>query len=220
MKLSRKIFGATAAGVALFAMSGTASALTVQGAEFTAVASGSGTTWDLTLTMDFTNAIASNQFLGDMIESWSLTLPEGATTGVVMVTENGALLDPTLWSSQGNAQADASGCGGGAADAVCVDFGALNVLNGSDLVVDLGDIFTFTVSLVFADSIADLNDWTGNFHLLTVREFTNGCGRESSCIRKDGGLISQPLNVPEPSTLGLLGLGLIGIGLGSRRRKA
>jgi hypothetical protein len=217
MKFFRKAFGATAAGMALLALSGPASALTYQGAEFTGSATGSGTSWVLTLTMDFSTAAANNVFLGDDMESWSLTLPEAATVSMV---SGFVPTGPIGWSVYGNAQADASGCGGGAVNAICADWMQKNILDGGGPTIDSGDVFTFVVGLTFANAVDDFDMWTGNFHLLSVREFNSGCPRGAdSCWKKDGGLISQPLSVPEPGSLALLGLGLIGLGL-SRRRSA
>jgi hypothetical protein len=211
---------AAAAGIALFAMSGTASALTYQGAVFSASATGSGTSWDVTVTMDFTNADATNEFLGDAMEAWSLGLPGAATLS--LTTAPGAESD---WSINATGKADATGCGGGNVNAICVDWGSLNTIQGGGPQIDLGDTFTFVIHVDFAaaQNSFDTALGGGNFHLLSVRLGTTGCGNNPSpCWTKDGGLISLPIggdddDVPEPGTLALLGLGLLGLGVSRRR---
>jgi hypothetical protein len=231
MKTLSKIIGSVAAGFALLAASGTASALTYQGAEFSSSVSGAGTSWTLVMTMDFTNADANNEFLGDMMEAWSLTLPGAAT---IKFTD-GSLVG---WAINNNAQADASGCGGGQVNAICVDWGTLNVINGGGPQIDKGDKFTFSIDILFAEAQNYVDDW-GNFHLLSVRQTDCPGQQTGTCYKKDGGLISQPLSsstssgggstgggtsngsVPESgSTLTLLGLGLLGLGFSRRMKSA
>jgi hypothetical protein len=198
----------------LFGVAGTSSAdpLLYQGASFSFGASGSGTNWTLTFTADFSGAgfTSGTEFYGDFIEAWSLTAPGNvASASLVSLTPGGT----TGWVSQGTSQANAKGCSGTANDdAVCVDFGAINHLDGGGPLASAGSIYTWVVDVIFDSPVTA---WTsGNFHILTVR-----CDSSGNNCYKDGGLISQNVNVPEPGTLGLLGLGLAGLGFGMRRRR-
>jgi hypothetical protein len=182
--------------------------LTYEGAIFSFDTSGSGTNWTLTFTADFSDPgfTSSSEFWNDYIEAWSFSAP-GNISSVTLTSYPGS----DNWLAQGTSQANANGCSTSANDdAVCVDWGKVGSLDGYGPDATFGDVYTWVVNVVFDNSQATWD--IGNFHFLTVTCVEDECS-------KSGGLISVPVSVPEPGTVGLLGLGLAGLGFGFRRRR-
>ena len=113
--------------------------------------------------------------------------------------------------------ADASGCGNdGGSNNVCAEvvdpwLAALFDSSGD------GNIYTFQFEVVYSDSFnLDVEDAAirAAFSECTGVQFEEGC--------KQAGLMSlrTTTQVPEPGTLALFGIGLVGLGLIRRRKKA
>lgn len=192
-----KIFHLTARPLALafaIAVAPAANATLVlsDGTVFNGYVSGSGSSYQLTLRMDFTNTAVGSQYLGDRIEAWSLQLPGAATSTLI-----GAPLDLN-WAVYGTGKAVGgnSGCGNGNVTTICVDRVDNTALQGTGPVVT-NAFFDWVIAIQFAAPQAFSSG--GNFHLLTVE----GDDKKGEW-KKGGGLISLDLGAlltcqPNPS---------------------
>jgi hypothetical protein len=167
--------------------------------------SGSGDTWDVIYSADFTNFNATHDgknsaYLTHINWNWS-----GYTVTVNNVTpESGPY-------SYGNL--NSNGCGGGSGSFVCLDL-------DPDLLTT-GNSYAWTFNVTFDKALAEADmDSTGN--ALRAR-FADSTGRFDDLMSCQAGRTYERCTrneVPVPGTLGLLGLGLIGLGMARRKQAA
>jgi PEP-CTERM motif len=125
-----------------------------------------------------------------------------------MVGPGGIYFAPSGQATSATAAYSATGLGDGNAYNWKLSFPTANTTSR----FTVGESYSWTIF------ITDPNSWT--IDKLHINAFLNGQSiKLDGCVRGSESC-SPPVQVPEPATLGLMGLGLLGVAVARRRRRA
>jgi len=228
MSMIKKIMASAVAiiGLGISVPSNAVTVVNFDGAAFSVNAVGSGATYTFTYRADFTGITGASSWWNGYAAGVSLDFGNNqlsSGSGLANTTAGGSW---TYFQDKINANgcADATGSAICAAETGKVAKGnpgfALSLLNGN--------VLTWTFNVSFVDAATATTFFSGA-HNLKFLATTGGIDTNDGSWTKQGDLVSKDIEItcckrppdelPEPGTLALLGLGLMGLGF-SRRRTA
>lgn len=166
----------------------------------------SGNTYTFTYTADFTGWNAAGQPNQDFIAAVNFK----PNTGMTPTVDSFSTTAPGIWSTPTLANANNSGCAGGASSFVCTS----DLLSPFAAPTTTGAIYKWTFKLTYGSALplSAFSDAPFRAWFLDSSYYTSGKGT---------GLLSTStdISVPAPGAVGLLGLGLLALGVFANTRR-
>jgi hypothetical protein len=179
------------------------------------VEEGCTTDCDVKLEIDFSDPSA---FDGTFLDAVQWQVDGSLPTDVDLDSTNAG--SPGDWDVLLSASLNANECGGGAANGVCTEYDndAVSLIGFE---VAAGDSLDFNFLVDWAEPLV-LGENLVNGNVRAA--YNNADGKNFTIFSPGGGGFNEGgggiIIVPEPATLALLGLGMLGVGYRSRRRSA
>lgn len=181
------------------------------GNDITLDVSGAGTNWTVTLSINTTGNTNGGSGIG--AASFILTGFSFSSTDVNLTLAPGGAGG---WAEQ-EGPANANGCQDSTSNSICAE-DASAILNGIGL--DASPLGGPTYTWVWTITNQTFGGFDASTHVqFLFGDLSQNCGSaEPPCFKGTGLISSTTGRVPEPSTITLLSLGLLGVGAAVRRR--